>query len=172
MKCVQTRCKWFCIVGYDYSIICQNFYVEKFIQKYLMTYLNTFELIHQSQSRFRPGNSTETALIHVFMIGHWLKNMNEDKIVEKVMVDVRKAFDLVDHVLLLKKLAIYNCCNAFMRLMESHLDNRTQAVSIKTKTSETGTVTCGVPQGSILCPWLFLVFMYRRKSEYLSIPEK
>ena len=60
-----------------------------------MIYLNTFELIHQSQSGFRPGHSTETALM--LMTEHWLKALNEGKIVGTVMVDFRKAFDLVDH---------------------------------------------------------------------------
>ena len=65
------------------------------------------------------------------------------------LVDFREAFDLVDHPLLLKKLAIYKCGNNYIRLMESYLDNRTQVVPVNNKTSKTGNVTCGVPEGSI-----------------------
>ena len=49
------------------------------------------------------------------------------------MIDFTKAFNLVDHSLLLTKLAIYKCSNNSIRLMESYLDNRTQVVSVKTK---------------------------------------
>ena len=51
----------------------------------------------------------------------------------RVMIDFTKAFNLVDHSLLLTKLAIYKCGNNFIRLMESYLDNRTQVVSVKIK---------------------------------------
>ena len=93
------------------------------------------------------------------MTEHWLKPLNEGKIVVKVMFDFRKAFDLVDDSLILKKLAIYKCGNNCIRLMESYLDNRTQVLSVNNKTSETGNVTCRVPQGSILSPLLFLIFI-------------
>ena len=79
--------------------------LEKFIQKHLMTYINTFELIPQSQSGFRPGHSTETTLM--LMTEHWLKTLNEGESVGTIMADFRTAFDLVDRSLLLKKLAIF-----------------------------------------------------------------
>ena len=75
------------------------------------------------------------------------------------MVDFTMACDLVDHSLLLKKLVTYKCGNNFVRLLESYLDNRTQVVSINNKTSETGYATCAVPQGSILGPLLFQIFI-------------
>ena len=122
---------------------------EKFIQKHLMISLNTFERIYQSKSGFRPGHSTETELM--LMTEHWLKALIEGKIVGTVMVDFRKAFDLVDYSLLLKKLAIYKCGNK-IRLMESYLDNRTPVVSVNNNTPKTGNITCEVPQGYILGP--------------------
>ena len=80
--------------------------IEKFIQKHLSSFLNEFGVIHKSQSGFRPGHSTETALL--LMTENWLKAINEGKIVGSVMVDFRKAFDLVDHELLLRKLELTN----------------------------------------------------------------
>ena len=79
--------------------------IEKFIQKHLPSFLNEFGVIHKSQSGFRPGHSTETALL--LMTENWLKAINEGKIVGSVMVDFQKAFDLVDHELLLRKLELY-----------------------------------------------------------------
>ena len=77
--------------------------LEKFIQKHLMAYLNYVNLIHHTQSGFRAGHSTETALL--LMTERWLNTLNEGKVVRSVMVDFRKAFDLVDHDLLLQKIA-------------------------------------------------------------------
>ena len=62
------------------------------------------------------------------------------------MEDFRKAFDLVDHDLLLEKLACYKCNNKFLQLMKS------QVVSVNSKISEIDNVKCGVPQGSLLGP--------------------
>ena len=131
--------------------------IEKFIQKHLSSFLNEFGVIHKSQSGFRPGHSTETALL--LMTENWLKAINEGKIVGSVMVDFRKAFDLVDHELLLRKLELYKCSTNFIKLMKSYLDNRSQAVSLGGKMSEQGIVKRGVPQGSILGPLFFLIFI-------------
>ena len=62
---------------------------------------------------FRAGHSTETALL--YMTENWLKAINDGKIVGTVMVDFRKAFDLVDHEMLLQKLKIYRCGNNLMK---------------------------------------------------------
>ena len=72
--------------------------LEKFPQKHLMGYLNYFDLIHQaeSQSCFMAGHSNETALL--LMTERWLKALNERKVVGSVIVDFRKAFDLVDAI--------------------------------------------------------------------------
>ena len=75
--------------------------LEKFIQKHFMEYLNAFDSIHKSQNGFRAGHSTESALL--LMTDRWLKAINEGKVVGSVMVDFRKAFDLVDHALHFQK---------------------------------------------------------------------
>ena len=131
--------------------------LEKFIQTHLMSYLNFFSIIHPTQSGFRPGHSTESALI--LMTEKWLKAINEGKMVGAVMVDFRKAFDLVDHKLLLEKIKCFKCSDKFVSLMKSYLSSRSQVVSVNSKKSENGFVKCGVPQGSILGPLLFLIFI-------------
>ena len=75
--------------------------LEKLIQQNLMGYLNAYDVLHQSQSEFRSGHSTETALM--LMNERWLKAINDGNIIGTIMVYFRKAFDLVDHSLLVKK---------------------------------------------------------------------
>ena len=75
------------------------------------------------------------------------------------MVDFRKAFDLVDHQILLKKLQSYKCSNSCLSWFKSYLFQRTQRVAINNELSETSKLSCGVPQGSILGPLLFLLFI-------------
>ena len=65
------------------------------------------------------GHSTETALL--LMTERWLKALNDGKVVGSVMVDFRKAFDLVDHKLLFEKLSCYKVSNKFLHLMKSYL---------------------------------------------------
>ena len=72
-----------------------------------MSFLNSNSLLHKQQNGFREGHSTESALI--LMIDSWLKAINDGKFVGCLMVDFRKAFDLVDHNLLLQKLRLYKC---------------------------------------------------------------
>ena len=80
--------------------------MEKWIHLKFVNYLNDNKLLHEKQSGFRTGHSTESALI--LSIDSWLKAINEGKFVGCVMIDFQKAFDFVDHAVLLKKLAIYN----------------------------------------------------------------
>ena len=75
------------------------------------------------------------------------------------MVDFRKAFDLVDHKILLNKLKCYKCDVNCLSWFESYLSNRTQRVSLNNNLSAPVSVKCGVPQGSILGPLLFLIFI-------------
>ena len=79
--------------------------IEKWVERQFSQYLNDFNLLHKSQSGFRPKHSTESALIR--MIDSWLKAINEGNMVGCVLVDFRKAFDLVDQKILLKKLKCY-----------------------------------------------------------------
>ena len=93
-----------------------------------MNYLNTFDVLHKFQSGFRSGHSTETAL--TLMTERWLKAINDGNIVGTIMIDFRKAFDLVDHDLLIHKFTLYKCGTNFLKLMASYLKSRTQVVSV------------------------------------------
>ena len=93
------------------------------------------------------------------MLDTWLKAVNEGRLVGRVMVDFQKAFDMVDHEIFLKKLSLYRCSSLSLSGFRCYLSNRSQTVSINGVYSETDTVLCGVPQGSILRPLLFLLFI-------------
>ena len=131
--------------------------IEKLVDINFCLFLNNFDLLHKSQSGFRAKHSTESALI--LMVDSWLKALNAGKLICCVMVDFRKAFDLVDHQILLKKLQSYKCNNSCLSWFRSYLFNRTQRVAINNELSDPSAVNCGVPQGSILRPLLFLLFI-------------
>ena len=102
--------------------------IEKWVESQFSKFLNDFQLLHKSQSSFRFKHSTESALI--LMIDSWLKSINEGDMVGCVLVDFCKAFDLVDHQILLKKLQCYKCNDSCLSWFESYLCSRTQRVSL------------------------------------------
>ena len=95
------------------------------------------------------------------MTDSWLKAINEGKMVGCVLVDFCKAFDLVDHAILLRKLKCYKCTDSCLSWFESYLCNRRQRVSLYMYNclSDASDVIHGVPLGSILGPLLFLIFI-------------
>ncbi len=93
------------------------------------------------------------------MISKWLDAINNDSLIGVVMVDFKKAFDLVDHSILLKKLKHYTLSDQTISWFSSYLLNRKQTVSINNILSDDEIVINGVPQGSILGPLLFLLFI-------------
>ena len=101
--------------------------IEKWEDSQFSAYLNNFDLLHKSQSGFRPKYSAESALTHI--VDSWLTAVNVGKLIGCVLVDFRKAFDLVDHKILLRKLQCYKCNETCLKWFEFYLTNRTQCVS-------------------------------------------
>ena len=120
-------------------------------------YLNNHKLLCETQSGFRKHHSCETALVH--MIDKWLGALNEGKYVGCVMLDFRKAFDIINIPILCKKLQLYKCHKSTLKWFESYLTNRKQIIIVNGENSNNLNTISGVPQGSILGPLLFLIFI-------------
>ncbi|PFX17087.1 putative RNA-directed DNA polymerase from transposon BS [Stylophora pistillata] len=131
--------------------------LEKHICEYLVNFLKENDLFHPLQSGFRESHSTETALIR--LVDQLLFNLDNVKATGLVFIDYKKAFDLIDHNLLLSKLKALGVGEGSLPLFRDYLSGRRQYVNIDGHHSTQRTLTLGVPQGSILGPILFLVFI-------------
>ena len=131
--------------------------LEKHIYKCLNFHLNKYDLIHPNQSGFRELHSCHTALTK--LIDRWLVNVNKRQVTGVLFVDFAKAFDVINHKLLLKKLATYKLSPNALELISSFLTNRHQKVSLNASLSDFLPNNFGVPQGSVLGPLLFSLYI-------------
>ena len=131
--------------------------IEKHVARSLMNYLVQNGLLYHLQSAFREGYSTESALIN--LTDKILFNLDQNEVTGMVFVDFRKAFDVIDHHVLLKKLELYRVSDVAVSWFKSYLSDRYQFVSLEGKSSECLPLKKGVPQGSVLGPVLFLPFV-------------
>ena len=130
---------------------------EKAVFLQLYEYFNKNNLLYKSQYGFRTLHSTELASLEIIdIIG---KDLDNGKLPIGVFLDLSKAFDTLDHTILLDKLLYYGIKGTELAWFKSYLTNRTQFVSYNGTNSRTLTITTGVPQGSILGPLLFIIYM-------------
>ena len=129
--------------------------LERAVYKQIVGYLDSNNLLYENQSGFRKAYSTDTCLIN--LTDQIKVNMSRGLYVGMVLIDLQKAFDTVDHDILCKKLKSMgiNCTEWF----QSYLGGRNQVVEANDTLSDAGIVNCGVPQGSILGPLLFLCYI-------------
>ena len=131
--------------------------LERCVKIQLCDHLTTNNILHPLQSGFRPGHSTETTLLHC--TDTWYKALDRGECIAVVFLDVSKAFDTVNHSLLLKKLHLIGLDPSATKWFESYLHKRSQVTCINESSSTLGYPSSGVPQGSILGPSLFSVFI-------------
>ena len=130
---------------------------EKVIYKRLYNFFTSKGVLTDSQFGFRKGHSTTHALHK--SIDSVTKSLASNKHVLGIFIDLSKAFDTLDHDILLNKLNSYGIRGTALTLLKSYLTNRKQYVMYNDVPSETMDVKFGVPQGSILGPLLFLLYM-------------
>ena len=130
---------------------------EKAVHVQVYGYLYQHGLIHQDHHGFLQHHSTATALQHIMDI--WLKSADNGKLSAALMLDLRAGFDVINHDILLKKLAAYGFDENVLSWFRSYLSDRYQCVQVESAFSPYEKVPWGVPQGSILGPLLFLIFI-------------
>ena len=134
-------------------------FIEKCIYNTLYSYLESNDILSKSQSGFRKGDSCISQLL---AITHEIySNFDAYPSLETrgVFLDISKAFDRVWHEGLLYKLKSYGISGPLLILIKSFLTNRFQRVVLNGQTSNWKNILAGVPQGSILGPLLFLIFI-------------
>ena len=125
--------------------------------KSLYTFLDYNNIIYDLQFGFRQQYSTSHALININE--NIRKALDNGNIGCGVFVDLQKAFDIVDHQILLAKLNHYGICGVLNDWFKSYLSNQNQYVSINGYESGLATIDCGVPWGSVLGSLLLLLYI-------------
>ena len=131
--------------------------LEKLVYNRLIKYLEKYDILSSNQYGFRKNHSTFHALVHLY--DKISAAIDSKQIVLGLFIDLSKAFDTVNHEILLRKLEFYGIRGLALEWFRSYLSGRLQQVQYNGQTSLPKVIRCGVPQGSILGPLLFLIYI-------------
>ena len=130
--------------------------LERVVFNQLVTYLDSNSLLNPNHHGSRSGHSTATALIQMY--DTWVEEVDKDNMVGVMMIDLSAAFDMVDYNILLLKLEQFGLDSIAISWMKSYLTKRSQSVYVDGCLSPPLNIECGVPQGSILGPLLYILY--------------
>ena len=131
--------------------------LEKIVLEQTQSFLRDNNLIYKLQSGFRSHHSTDFCLS--YLCNKILTGFDSGLSTGMILIDLQKAFDTIDHEILLKKMYCIGFAENTIKWFESYLKDRTFIVSVENSISSSGSQICGVPQGSILGPLLFLLYI-------------
>ena len=131
--------------------------LERAVHQMIYKYLQEHKLLSAHQSGFRPLHSTSTCLTHV--TNTLLHNIDKGYLTGLVLLDLSKAFDTLDHNVMLDKLSDFGFNRSALQWFSSYLTGRTQSICVNGVTSEPMSIQFGVPQGSVLGPLLFIMYI-------------
>ena len=120
-------------------------------------HLTSNKLLHNKQLGFQRNNSTEHAIMQ--FTRDISDSFQKGEYTLGVFIDLSKAFDTVNHKILLKKMEYYGIKGTTLTWLKSYLSNRKQYIYVDNISKQLLEITCGVPQGSILGPLLFLIYV-------------
>ena len=154
-------------IDFDILFFIYSKIFEKVMASYVIDFFENNNMLYKYQFGFRKKHSTSHAIIT--LVERVSKALDTGKYVVGVFLDLNKAFDTVDHSILLNKLYLYGIRGNIYNWFKSYLTNRSQYVEYNNVKSKTEIITHGVPQGSILGPLLFIIYMndFSRSSELL-----
>ena len=136
---------------------CFSKILERIMFNRLYSFLQVNNTLYKKQFGFQKEHSTEHAILQ--LTNQIQQSFQENLLTIGVFIDLSKAFDTVDHKILLKKLSFYGIRNKNLKWFESYLSGRKQFISSEQGNTDMEDITFGVPQGSILGPLLFLIFV-------------